>query len=316
MKVMLVEDDPVLQVKLSSYIENMGYSITLAHDGETAVQLMELTGADLIICDVEMPGLDGFETVSIIRDYLDDLWVPIIFLTKNSDPEDLLTGFEVGSDDFIVKPVNERILHARMQVMERFIIMQQQLNEALILNEELLKVDRVTQVYSTNYFFDLARLQWSILERQKLPASLMNISIDNFDSYKDFYGEEASRDALKIVADVINSTIQRPCDFVGKMNDEHFVLMLPDTGSKGAEKVAEAICNAVESLNIEHKHSRTLGVMSVSIGISSAANLSLKPLNKVVDAAACALAIAQDNKDHCFEVIKSSSMKTSGVELH
>ncbi len=273
MKILLVEDSPVLQAELSNYIKNAGHAVTVADNGETAVQLMELTGADLIICDVEMPGLDGFETVSIIRDYLGEQWIPIIFITKRDQVEDFLAGFEAGADDYMIKPVNEKILQAKMMVMERFILMQQQLNEARNAPEESSKFDKLTHVYSSENFVDLAGLQWSMLTRQELAASILIVDIDHFGPYIDYYGQEESDKTLQKVAKAISSSVHRPGDFVGHLREDDFIVMLPDTGSIGANRVAERICIGIESLNIEHKRSRVLGVISASVGVATVLSL-------------------------------------------
>lgn len=312
MNVLLVEDSPTLQFEISKYISTAGHSTTIANDGETAVQLMELNGADLIICDVEMPGLDGYETVSIIREFLGEKWVPIIFITKRDSVEDFIAGFDVGADDYLVKPVNEKILQAKLRVMERFILMQQQLNEARNAPEEAKKFDQLTHVYSSDHFLDLALLHWSILSRQSLPVSLLMIDIDYFKSFKEFYGEGATLKALKGVAQAITASVHRPGDFVGRITEDDFILMLPDTGESGAAKVARRICMAVEALNIEHKRSRVLGVVSVSIGVSSTGNIKKYSLDENIEVATRALQLA-NQKGNCFECVKLNFMPSSGT---
>ncbi len=313
MNIMLVEDSPTLQQQISNDIKSAGHAITVVSNGETAVQLMELSGADLIICDVEMPGLDGYETVSIIREYLGEQWVPIIFITKRGRLEDFIAGFEAGADDYLVKPVIKQILHAKLRVMERFILMQQQLNEARNTPEEATKFDKLTHVYSSDHFFDLAMLHWSILSRQMQPASLLIIDIDYFESYQEYYAEQASLNCLKSVAKAIMASVHRPGDFVGRITEDDFILMLPDTDEEGAAKVAERICLAVEALNIEHKSSRVLGVVSVSIGVATSINLKTFNLDKNIQAASHALQRASDGKGNCFETVKLTSMTTSGI---
>ena len=312
MKVMLVEDSPTLQLEISNYIKNAGHSVIVANDGETAVQIIELSGADLIICDVEMPGLDGYETVSIIREFLGEQWLPIIFITKRDSVEDFIAGFEVGADDYLAKPVVEKILHAKLRVMERFILMQQQLNEARNTPEEAAKFDQLTHVYSSDHFLDLALLQWSILSRQSLPVSLLMIDLDYFKLYQEFYGEQVSSDCLKKVAKAITASVHRPGDFVGRITEDNFMLMLPDTRESGAAKVAERICLAVEALNIEHKRSRVLGVVSVSIGVSSSANLKKFNLDDNIETASNALQVANE-KGNTFEGVKLSAMQSYGT---
>ena len=314
MKILLVEDSITLQTEISNYVMNAGHSVVVCDSGETAVQMMELAGADLIICDVEMPGLDGFETVSIIREFLGEQWIPIIFITKRDHVEDFLIGFDVGADDYLIKPVNEKILHAKMRVMERFILMQQQLNEARNAPEEACKFDKLTHVYSSDHFLDVALLHWSILSRQKLSVSLLIIDIDHFKDYFEFYGSDQACECLTKVAKAISNSVHRPGDFVGRMTESEFILMLPDTGMSGAAKVAERVCQRIEELNIEHKRSRILGVVSVSIGVGSTSNSRNFSLEKTIQAANNALDIIYHSKNgNCFEIIQLSSMKTSNI---
>jgi len=283
---------------------------------------MELSGADLIICDIEMPGLNGYETVSIIREFLGERWLPIIFITKHNRVKDFLAGFDVGADDYLVKPVNEKILKVKMRVMERFINMQKQLNEARNTPEQATKFDKLTHVYSSAHFFDLALLHWSILIRQSLPASLLLIDIDFFKPYRDHYGEKASIECLKKVAGALTNSARRPSDFVGRITEDDFIILLPETSKDGAVKVAERILEFVEALNIEHKLSRVLGVVSVSIGIATANNLRKYSLEKTVEEAGKALEMANANPDtntvhlsqgNNYKIKVLTSMQTSSV---
>ena len=316
MHVLLVEDSQTLQNELSSYILNAGYEVTAAKDGETAVQIMELNSIDLIICDVEMPGLNGYETVSIIREALGEYWLPILFLTKRNTVADFLKGIEVGADDYLLKPINEKVLHAKMKVMERFIIMQQQLNEALNAHEKAKKFDPLTQVYSKTHFNDLAKLQWNVLARQKQPASILVIAIDYLQEHTEFYDEKATDAVIRSVAHKIRTAIHRPGDFVGRIEQNLFVMMLPETSKSGCEKVSERIVESVESLNIEHKKSRALGVASVSVGGQSVINLKTNQLSDAIKVAQHNLATVQAANGHDYLVTKKSELINSGVELN
>ena len=314
MHVLLVEDSQTLQQELAGYITNADHKVTVAKDGETAVQIMELNGADLIICDVEMPGLNGYETVSIIRESLGEYWVPIIFLTKRNTVEDFLLGIEVGADDYLIKPLNEKVLHAKLKIMERFIIMQQQLNEALNAHEKSQKFDALTQVYSKGHFLELAKLQWAILARQKQPASILIVEIDYFSEYKQHYESQATDLSVQKVAQKLSAAIHRPGDFVGRISEGQFVLMLPETSKSGSEKVAERILFQVESLNIEHKKSRVLGVISVSIGGESVITLKDNSLTEAIQVAHQNLEQVQSQNGNAFRVSKKSNLKFNGID--
>jgi diguanylate cyclase (GGDEF)-like protein len=314
MHVLLVEDSQTLQKELANYITNADHKVTVAKDGETAVQMMELNGADLIICDVEMPGLNGYETVSIIREALGEYWVPIIFLTKRNTVEDFLQGIQVGADDYIIKPINEKVLHAKLKIMERFIIMQQQLNEALNAHEKSQKFDPLTQVYSKAHFLELAKLQWTILTRQQQPASILVIEIDYLNEFRQHYESEATDACIQRVAHKLSSSIHRPGDFVGRISDGQFVVMLPETSKSGSEKVAERVLSQVESLNIEHKKSRALGVVSISVGGQSIISLKDTPLAEAIQVAHQNLETVQQDTGNDFVITKKSSMKFNSAK--
>jgi diguanylate cyclase (GGDEF)-like protein len=315
MNILLVDDSPTIQQELSNYAKNAGHSITLAKDGETAVQIMEMQGADLVICDVEMPGLNGFETVSIIRDSLGEDWVPIIIISRREELADLLQGYDVGADDYLVKPVDERLFNAKIKVMERFIGTQQRLIEIKNTPKELQMFDALTQVYNPNHFIDRARLHWSILARQMLSASVLLIRIDYYKQYQQHYEHEASKACYQSVAKCITKTLNRSTDFVGRMLENDFIVLLPDTGKTGSEKVAERICLAVEALNIENKPSRVLGVVSVTIGIATTSQLKTFSLETCIDAASRTLEKTPIDDGNLYKLEKLGTLKVSGVDL-
>jgi diguanylate cyclase (GGDEF)-like protein len=309
MHVLLVEDSPTLQKVLSDYITQADHKVTVAKDGETAVQIMEMKGADLIICDVEMPGLNGYETVSIIREALGEYWVPILFLTKHNTVEYFLRGIEVGADDYIIKPINQKVLLAKLKIMERFIIMQKQLNEALSAHEKSLKIDGLTQVYSKEHFLELAKLQWSILIRQKQPTSILVIEIDYFKEFTEHYESSAANKCIQKVAHRLSASIHRPGDFVGRINEDQFVIMLPETSKSGSEKIAERILTQIESLNIENKKSRVLGVVSVSIGGQAIIDLKHNSFADAFQVAHKNLERVQHNNGNDYIISKNSKLE-------
>ena len=274
MKVLLIEDSQTLQFQMTKFIEEFGHQVIVANSGETAIQLIEQAGADLIICDIEMPGLSGFETVPIIREFLGERWVPIIMMTGRESVEDCVKGLSVGADDYLVKPVTKELLHAKIKVMERFMVMQTQIDQLKNQPKEPSQFDSLTHVYSHHYFNELAEMQWAILSRQRLSATLLIIDIDYFSAYSDYYGREEAEECLKQVANVLHSETHRPGDFVGRLDRDDFIVMLPDTDNQGAKQVVSKIMKQIEGLNIEHKRSKVMGTVSVSVGGATCQNTS------------------------------------------
>src|SRR5690625_537774 len=115
MKILLVEDSATLRHAMCQYIREAGHEPVVAHSGEEALQLLEDTTVDMIIMDVEMPGLDGFETTRLIREWLGGHWIPIIFLTGKSEDDSYREGIEAGGDDYLIKPISPIIIKARSE---------------------------------------------------------------------------------------------------------------------------------------------------------------------------------------------------------
>ena len=281
MKILLIEDSKTLQRIVRKFVEDAGHQISTADTGEVALQLLENEQFDLIISDVDMPGLCGFDTVTLIREMLGEHWVPIIFLTSRDEDSDYLEGFESGGDDYIIKPVREVVLMGKIRVMERFINMQNKLYEVLNQPEPPTQFDKLTHTYTGHSFMHMATIQWSVLLRRKEPVSLIIVDIDYFNEYKEAYGAARRDECLVQVSKAIKNSAHRPNDFVGRLNKHDFVMMLPDTEQKGAMLMASRVAQAVESLNLEHRSSPVSGIVSVSVAgvsVNSVENLELQEL--------------------------------------
>ncbi|WP_444997727.1 response regulator [Aliikangiella sp. IMCC44359] len=313
MNILLVEDSETLQYQFTKFLEEAGHSVVVASSGEKAIQLMELSPIELIICDVEMPGLNGYETVSIIRESLADNWIPIMIATNLSSNQDCLKGFEAGADDYLVKPISKELLHAKIGVMERFILIYQ--NSKIGKNNALSQQqNQLTGFTDYPMFLERAELQWAILSRQHLPASFLVVKIDRFVDYKQSCGNKASKKCLKEVSEAIKLCVRRPGDIVAKMNDEEFIVMLTDTGKVGAASVAKNICRSVEKLNIEYKQSSSLDVITVSVGGSTCIRLREQSILKTIDLAKTALKYVNTYFGNDYKIMKFDTMKCSGVE--
>ena len=266
MKILLVEDSATLRAVMVNYIEMYGHEAVTANSGEEALQILETLSVDMIIMDVEMPGLDGFETTRLIRESLGNFWIPIIFVTGKNDDDSLEEGIAAGGDDYLVKPVSKIILHAKIKAMERISAMR---DEMRTLNEELIELsqrDSMTGLYNRRAFDEKASEQWAIAARNKEPLTILLLDVDHFKLYNDCYGHMAGDDCLRKVAQTLQRCFNRPGDIVARYGGEEFIALLPNTGKSGAEHVAEHLRVAIEELQIKHKESLTSRYVTVSIG--------------------------------------------------
>lgn len=268
MNILIVEDSATLRHAMCQYIRNAGHTPIVANNGEEALQMFDARRVDMIVMDVEMPGLDGFETTRLIREWLekDDLWLPIIFVTGKNEEEDLRKGIDVGGDDYLIKPVSETILLAKIRAMERIITMRdelQRLNQSLV---ELSERDSLTHLFNRRTFDDRAENAWKQAARNHEALAILIMDIDHFKLYNDCYGHIAGDDCIVKVADAIVQSLGRPGDIVARYGGEEFIAVLTDTREDGAYHVAERIRQNVAALNIRHRESPTSTHITVSIG--------------------------------------------------
>ncbi|WP_331347049.1 diguanylate cyclase [Cellvibrio sp. UBA7661] len=266
MKILLVEDSATLRYAMRNYIIDAGHEPLLARSGEEALQLLENTPVDMIIMDVEMPGLNGFETTRLIREWLAGHWIPIIFVTGLNEDEDYREGIEAGGDDYLIKPVSFMIIKAKIRAMERIAEMRDQLNQLNAELEALSQLDSLTQIYNRRTFNELAQQQWMQTKRHQQSISALMIDVDHFKLFNDHYGHPAGDACLKKVTQAIKSCLHRSTDILGRYGGEEFIVLLPETDAKGAMRVAQSIGEALETLELRHDVSPTSQFVTASIG--------------------------------------------------
>ncbi|GGY69061.1 hypothetical protein GCM10011613_11720 [Cellvibrio zantedeschiae] len=288
MKILLVEDSATLRYAMRNYIIEAGHTPLIAQSGEEALQMLETTPVDMIIMDVEMPGLNGFETTRLIREWLGGHWIPIIFVTGRNEDESYREGIEAGGDDYLIKPVSAMIIKAKIRAMERITEMRDQLNQLNAELEALSQLDSLTQTYNRRTFNEMAQQQWLLAARQQNPISVLMIDVDHFKLYNDHYGHPAGDSCLKKITQAIRDCLNRPFDLLGRYGGEEFIVLLPETDSLGALRVADLINAEMEKIGLRHEVSPTRQHVTVSIGGASCGqtmSYSLEELIKRADRA-------------------------------
>lgn len=261
LKVMVVEDSMVMLKVLGRYLASMDINEPLvANTGASAIDLYRNERPDIILLDVMLPDIDGFEVASQIRALeRPNEWTAIIFLTSLTSDEDLARGIAVGGDDYLTKPISEVVLHAKMRAMRRLVEMHgvlsdvtQQLNVA---NKELRQrstTDALTGIANRRMFDELSMREWRRCERIKKPLSLVMADVDHFKAFNDQYGHQAGDICLRSVAAQVARAAPRPTDLAARYGGEEFVLVLGETDAEGARYVAEKIREYVAELGVAH----------------------------------------------------------------
>ncbi len=245
----------------------------------------------LILMDVRMPGMDGYETAELMRGSTRSKSIPIIFVTAaRMDREHMFKGYDSGAVDYLFKPLEPQILKRKVGIFLELHRQRQQLEEktreldAKILELEVLQkeleeknarlellssLDGLTGLFNRRYFDDNFVKEWKQASRDKRPLSLLIVDIDYFKNYNDFYGHLEGDDCLRKVAQVLYEALMRPTDIIARYGGEEFTAILPNTDKEGAKRVGERMMEYVDRLRLSHKGSSVADVVTVSIGAAT-----------------------------------------------
>ena len=215
---------------------------------------------DLILVDVVMPEMDGYETCRRLQAEPLTRDIPVIFVTALNSPDDETRGLEAGAVDFISKPVNAAVVRARVRT---HLTLKRQAD----LLRSLAYIDGLTGVANRRQFDDTLESEWRACRRARSPLALAMIDIDHFKRFNDTYGHQVGDNSLKAVAAVLKGCMGRSHDLVARYGGEEFVCLLPDTDLAGARTKAEELKRVVQGLAIPHETSSVVPVLTVSLGV-------------------------------------------------
>lgn len=260
-KILLV-DDIKTNVNILKLLFKDDYDVSVAHDGESALDQVNLYLPDLILLDIEMPGIDGYEVCRRLKADPHTKKVMVVFITSKDGDENETKGLELGAIDYITKPFRLPIIKARV----RNLIGMKKMQDTL---ENLSSIDGLTGIPNRRYFEQTLHQEWRRAIRSKAPLSLIMMDIDYFKKFNDHYGHPSGDECLKSVAKTMSGPPHRSSDFVARYGGEEFVAVLPDTEITGAFTVGERIRQNVRDLQIHHAQSPVDDYVTISAGISS-----------------------------------------------
>jgi len=264
----VVDDNRVIRDIVSAMISNSGHVAIQADGHLSALSLIESCQIHLVLMDIEMPEVDGFELTKRIRLMLAE-WIPIIFLSSNDSENYLAKGIDAGGDDYLTKPVKQVILSAKIKAMERIASMKKALDRANKQLELMTCIDPLTQVLNRKGLEETLLSAWKHNLRQKSELSLLMLDIDFFKLYNDNYGHPKGDECLVEVAKVFTQVLSRGTDSIARYGGEEFVVILPSTPIEGAKYIAKDLKLSLLREKIKHEFSTVLPFISVSIGIAN-----------------------------------------------
>lgn len=265
-KILVVDDIPS-NVHVLSRILKDDYDIYFATDGERALELVQSRMPDLVLLDIMMPGMDGFEVCTRMKADATTRDIPVIFISAKSEVEDETRGLEVGAIDFITKPISPPIVKARVR---NHLLLKRQAD----LLRSLSFLDGLTGIANRRQFDETMQREWRRCARMHAPLSLIMLDVDHFKAFNDHYGHQAGDECLRAVAEVLAEQVKRPSDLVARYGGEEFVCLLPETENEGAILVAERLRAAVARLDIPHDSSPVAPHVTISLGVATALPVS------------------------------------------
>ena len=258
----LVVDDMTTTLLLIHDLLKDTYEVKIAKSGTKALEILESPNdIDLILLDIEMPDINGYDVCKRIKNNETIKNIPIIFITGRTSQEDEEYGLNLGAIDYITKPFNKAIVKLRIKNYLDLKIK----NDML---EKLSMYDGLTNIRNRRYFDETFEKTFSEIKRDKKSLAVLMIDIDFFKPYNDNYGHGQGDETLRKVAKALEKTIKRASDFVARYGGEEFVILLKDINKDGVEAVANNLLNAIRELKITHEFSKIENYVTVSIGVS------------------------------------------------
>jgi two-component system cell cycle response regulator len=263
---LIVEDNPADAKLIKSLLNSLACSISTVHSGEEALSICNNHKVDIMILDMLLPGLDGYEVVKKVKENASTQSTQIIVVTSLQDIESKIKGYEVGVDDFLMKPINFNEFRARVNSL----IKKKAYHDKLMGNFEVAVqaaiTDKLTGVYNNGYFQHYLKNELKRADRHHHPVSLLMLDIDNFKLVNDRHGHLAGDKLLKEIAAKLNQSI-REVDVLARFGGDEFAIILPYTQKENAAAIAERIRLSIENCAVAVDDQTSI-TLSMSIGVA------------------------------------------------
>lgn len=297
-KILLIDDDfefvSMMQLMLSLH----NFEIDTAYSGEEGLKKIQSNGYDVVILDVMMPNMSGFEVCREIRKVKESFQLPIILLTAKGEKDDIIEGINCGANDYITKPFESEILIAKINALVKLKELQDELEKKNRLLENLAITDGLTGVYNYRFFHQKLKEEFERAKRYETPLACIMIDLDFFKNINDKYGHMVGDSVLVELASKIIENIRKN-DIFARYGGEEFVLLLPHTSENGAYNEAERIRKAIENHSFNHVDQ---GEIKISLGIANYPSDFIKTPDELLKFADDALYKAKKNGRNRTEV--------------
>ncbi|MDR0857526.1 MAG: diguanylate cyclase [Oscillospiraceae bacterium] len=258
----LIVDDENANIAVLREILRKDYAVSAVKTGQAAVKSALDDNPDLILLDILMPDMDGFEVLAQLKSTELTRNIPVIFITGLSGIDDEAKGLTLGAVDYITKPFNNSIVLARVGAHVKII-------RQMRIIEHLGMTDALTDIPNRRFFDIRIDEEWRRMSRSNSPLSMLMLDVDKFKVYNDTYGHPQGDLLLKYVAKSLTANLRRPSDIAARIGGEEFAVILADTDLTGALTVAENIRAMIEAGVVPDASTGEATSVTVSIGVHS-----------------------------------------------
>ena len=239
--ILLAEDDPVTRMLMTRFLKNAGYEVDAVADGAVALDHMTKRYYPILITDWEMPQMDGVALCRAVRNMQLDGYVYALLLTARDAKEHIIAGLEAGADDYLVKPVHEAELIARLNAGRRILALEHSLRVANRRNRILSITDALTGAYNRRYLMEQLPREIERCRRYAYPLSVLMCDLDHFKQINDQYGHAAGDEVLQQFVARVQKSIRSNSDWMARYGGEEFLVVLPETAHRDGLFVADKV---------------------------------------------------------------------------
>jgi two-component system cell cycle response regulator len=289
-RILVAEDSLVVRTVVCDQLEEEGYEVVQAVDGESALVQCALTKPDAILLDIEMPGLDGHQVLARLKNDPELSDIPVVFLTGRTSTDEMVAGLRAGAHDYLKKPFEPAELIARIGGAVRIKRLQDELrmrNEQL---DRLSRIDGLTGIYNRRHLDEQLQELSKTATRQEQPLAILMLDIDHFKQVNDSEGHPAGDQVLQEFARRLQAAV-RGGNVVGRWGGEEFLVIAPQTNIDEAKILGERIRAAIADHPVHVGH----GCISITVSIGCA--VGVKPAELVAQADAALYRSKADGRD-------------------
>ena len=299
--ILLAEDDPVTRMLMTRFLKNAGYEVDAVANGSEAFDRMTKRYYPMLVTDWEMPEMDGIALCKAVRNMQLDGYVYSLLLTARDSKEHIIAGLEAGADDYLVKPVHEPELVARLNAGRRILALEHSLRAANQRNRILSITDALTGAYNRRYLMEQLPREVERCRRYAYPLSVLMCDLDHFKHINDQSGHAAGDDVLQQFAARSQKSIRSNSDWIARYGGEEFLIVLPETSYADGMFVAEKLRALVANTPFNTRMGEI--PMTASFGVASTGphgpDLTLKLESLIRTADECLYISKVEGRNRC-----------------